>query len=400
MAAPRRRRHKRRRTGMVMEASRRRRSRRSGRRVHSLFEASTGSMGMTGVVLAMGSAGLGFALADGLDRFLATYNPAATERPTDKFTSDGAGTLGNTLNVASRPGLIRAGASVVAPALPAVGAMFVKNKHAKIALSGLAVGAGVNTFKLLWNNVVMPLLRPKDGSPAELQKSFVARLYPAEVAAAINLAKKNPDGSERTPQMATSSGGGSGALSGPGDVGPFALAGDSPYPDAAQALRRDAGIHGPGGDYPTVQNTMGTGDYPTAQQAIYRDAGTVGGIFDNITNVVRRAGLTPHHAVQAASHVMATPHDVHGALVRAGVPTTHAHALVPHITGQAQRLNGLFIPSGVSGAGVSDWQPGPPPGTGPGPKDTNKDCGCIGENNVFLGFVDGGGEEPLFNTNN
>lgn len=231
-----------------------------------MFEPSGRGMSVGTMVVAGLSGGLGFVLADGLDRFLATYDPATTgERPKDKFTSDGAGTLANSLNIASRPGLMRIGAGIGVTAVPAVGAMFVRNKYAKTALTCTAFGAGISAFRMLWNGFLMPLLRPKDATPAVLQKSFIARLYPAEVSAAIN----------RDAKQTTVSSSGSGALSG-ADVGPFALSGDSAYPDAAQALRRETGMHGPGGDYPTLQNTWGTGDYPTAQQAIYKKAGQVG----------------------------------------------------------------------------------------------------------------------------
>jgi hypothetical protein len=231
-------------------------------------------MGTTAAV-----AGLGFLALDALDRFLATYNPSAATKPTDKFTSDGAGTLANALNIASTPNLYRVGAAVAVPALSAWASTAVRNPYGRAALEGLAVGGGVNLIKLLWSNVVMPLLTPKDTSTAGLQKSVIARLYPAEIAAHINMAAK---------QQAVSAGGGSGALSGapgtvgaPPDVGPFALAGSSDYPDAAQALRREAGISGPGGDYPSLQNAWGTGgpggpaqpgsgtgEFPTAAQAM------------------------------------------------------------------------------------------------------------------------------------
>jgi hypothetical protein len=291
------------------------RRRSSKRRSRTMRAPMGGGMGLGTLFLTGVSGGLGFVIADGLDRFLATYNPSATERPKDKFVSDGAGTLANTLNVASRPGLVRAGAAIGVTALPAVGAMFVKNRYAKQVLTAAAFGAGINGFKLLWNNAIMPMLRPKDTSPAELQKSYIARLYPSEVAAAINAAKKNADGSERTPQLSVSSGGAAGALSG-ADVGPFALAGDSQYPSAAQALRRATGISGPGApEFPTAQQVLGTGDqYPSAAQAIYRQAGQVG----------------------------------------------------------------------------AAWEPGPPstPGAGPQPA-KDKDCGCVGSTNPFLGFIEG-----------
>jgi hypothetical protein len=226
------------------------------------------------------AAGLGFLALDALDRFLATYDPAAATKPTDRFTSDGAGTLANALNVASTPNPYRIGAAVVVPALSAWASTAVRNPYGRAALEGLAVGGGVNLIKLVWNNVVMPLLAPKDTSTAGLQKSVIARLYPAEIAAHINMAAK---------QQAVSAGGGSGALSGAPqagvgaqpDIGPFALAGSSDYPDAAEALRKAAGVAGPGGNYPSLQNAWGTGgpggpaqpgsgtgDYPTAAQAM------------------------------------------------------------------------------------------------------------------------------------
>lgn len=271
--APRKRRRSRRRKSSMVMAPRRRSSKRRSRSMRAFTGGgmSIGSLVLTGV-----SGGVGFVLADGLDRLLATYDPAATERPKDKFTSDGAGTLANTLNISSRPGLARAGAAIGVVAVPAVGAMFVKNRYAKTVLTAAAFGAGINGFKLLFNTVVMPMLRPKDATPAELQKSYVARLYPSEVAAAINGAKKNSDGTERAPQLAVSAGGAAGALSGPGDVGPFAgLAGDPAYPSAAQVLNR--GVAGPGAEWPTAQQTLGTGEqYPSAAQALYRKTGQVG----------------------------------------------------------------------------------------------------------------------------
>lgn len=236
-------------------------------------------MGVAELGVAVLFGGVGFILADGVDRFLATYNPSATTAPpTDKFTSTGAGTLGNTLNVAARPNMYRLGAGGAMVALPIVGA-YAARRHAMMrsAFEGAAVGAGIKFFSMLWANVVMPLFTPKDTSTGSLQKSVIARLYPAEVAAHINLAAS---------QMSAASAG-SGALSAPpqmgvgapADVGPFAsvgVAGDSPYPDAAQALRQAAGLS----EYPTVQQTMGTGgpggDYPTVTQAMRAATGIVG----------------------------------------------------------------------------------------------------------------------------
>lgn len=217
-------------------------------------------------VVAVASGGFGFIATDLVDRLLATYDPSATERPKDKFTSDGAGTLANVLNVGSRPTLIRAGAGVGMTVLPAVGSMFVDNPYGKTALQVGALGAGIATAKMLWQTLIMPMLIGKDTSVPALQKSYIARLYPAEVAAKIN----------RTQNQTSVSSAGSGALSGAQpDVGPFALADSSPYPDAAQALRAKAGVHGDS-PYPSASQAIGThGDspYPSAGQALRAQAG-------------------------------------------------------------------------------------------------------------------------------
>jgi hypothetical protein len=283
--------------GVMAEARRRPRRRRRAseynyvmaprRRRYTREAPGKRGMQMAKLALAVVSGGFGFVLADGVDRWLATYDPAATEKPKDKFTSDGSGTLGNTLNVASPPTFLRIAAGLGTTALPAVAAAFVRNPYLQSSLEGAAIGAGVSLFKTLWNNLLMPALKPKDTSAASLQKSFIARLYPAEIAASINLEQKMTAMSSAT----------TGALSGPpqqagvgahADVGPFALAAESPYPDAAQALRQQAGMQGPGGDYPTVQNVWGTGaqstpgvppgiaEYPTAAQALTQQTGQVG----------------------------------------------------------------------------------------------------------------------------
>ena len=272
--------------------------------------------------MALIAGGIGFVLADGLDRFLATYNPSGTTAPpTSKFTSSGAGTLANTLNVASRPSLLRIGAGVGAVALPGVASMFVKGPAVKSSLEGVTIGAGISLFKTLWNNLLMPMLSPKDTTAPSLQKNFIVRLYPAEVAAHINMAQ-TPAGS------APSS---TGALSGPpqADVGPFALSGFNDYPDVAQALRNQAGVQDQ--QFPTLQNTWGTGgpgsDYPTAAQALRAKTGMTG-----------------------------------------------------------------------------DWAPGPPAGSGPGPKavpHSDPSCGCIGDGDQYASFLgDAPKEEPLFDTGN
>jgi hypothetical protein len=341
VAAPRRRRaSKRRRVHAVAEAPRR--TKRRHHRRHYGMRASRGSrggMGAAELAVAIVSGGLGFVLADGLDRLIATYDPAATDKPKDKFTSDGAGTLANTLNVAAMPNWKRllAGASITAA--PAIGSMYIRNPMVKASVEGMAVGAGVSLFKTLWQNVLMPLLVGKDTSAPALQKSYIARLYPAEVAAHINLAAQKGADGKLPPGPYSSTGVLSGQQAqqqtagvGASDVGPFALSGDSPYPDAAQSLRQQAGVHD---QFPTLQNRWGTGgpgsDYPTAAQAM----GT-------------------------------------------GAPAGHGNPGQP---------------------GVSDsYQPGPPPGPGPGPQaapNSDPSCGCIGDSNPFLGFIGDAQEDQL-----
>ena len=217
-------------------------------------------MGMGEMAMATLTAGFGFVLADGIDRLLATYNPSSTDAPPkDKFTSSGTGTLANTLNIASMPDWKRFAAGVGLVAAPAVGAAFTDG-YARSALEGAAIGAGVNFIKLLVNNVVLPMLIGKDTSAPTLQKSYIARLYPSEVAAKINKAASQPA---------------PGALSGAQDVGPFALGGDSPYPTADQALR--SGVHGDS-PYPSAEQALrhgvgGDSPYPTASQALREKAG-------------------------------------------------------------------------------------------------------------------------------
>lgn len=297
---------------------------------------SGGGGGMSGTqfAIALGSAGVGYIAADALDRFLATYDPAGTgDKPKDKFTSDGAGTLANTLNLASTPNLYRIGAGVGMTALPAVASMFVSNPLVRSSLEGFAIGSGVKLLALFWNNVVMGhLLKPKDTSPAALQKSIIARLYPAEIAASINQSQTPPNLNGAAAVANGSLSGGQGV-----DVGPFALQGSSEYPDAAQVLRQQAGVHG---EFPTLQNVWGTGAYPTATQAMHP--------------LYSRHGVGADPAAPAAAGPVAVP-----------VPT---QAIVP---------------------APQAYQPGPPTHPGPGPQvKPHADCGCIGESNQFLGFVD------------
>lgn len=273
MMAPRRRRRRKMRASVQSPRRHRRRHVRSGRKMFASMGGSGGFDAMQ-LLVATITGGIGYTVADGLDRFLATYDPAGATRPADKFTSDGTGTLANTLNIAARPSWARLGAGAGMFVLPAVGSLYVKNKTARAAAEGFTLGAGISLFKTVWNTVVMPLLIPKDTTVPGLQKSFIARLYPTEVAAKMNL---------DAAKLAVSSAGGAGALSGApqqqpqqlgvGDVGPFALQGDSPYPDAAQALRRGVG-------YPSVENAWGTGGdsrYPTAAQALRAATGVSAG---------------------------------------------------------------------------------------------------------------------------
>lgn len=350
-------------TGVMTEARRSRKRRSSKRRRsysthearrtrrHSMFAANRGGSGMTGgqFAVALVAGGVGFVVADAVDRLLATYNPDPAKAdpngpPKDKFTSNGAGTMANVLNVGATPNVMRIGAGVGLTALPAIGSMFVKNPILRSSLEGLAIGSGVKLISMFWNNVVMGhLLAPKDQSVAGLQKSVIARLYPAEVAATMNMKQAPP-----VQQLVST--GGSGALSdapaqqtagvgAPADVGPFALAGSSDYPDAAQALRQQAGVHD---QFPSMQNVWGTGEnYPTAAQVMRQPN----------PNLVHPQGTRPM-----------------------------AHTLHDDATA---------------------YQPGPPPGPGPGPQATpHKDegCGCIGEaDNLFLGFIGDEDKDTVYN---
>ncbi len=292
-------------------------------------------MGLAEIAMMTVSGGFGFAVADGLDRFLATYDPSATgAKPTDKFTSDGAGTLANTLNIAAMPNWKRVAAGVGVAAVPTLGAMYVRNPLARASFEGMAVGAGISAFKTFWNNVLMPMLIGKDTSASALQNSYIARLYPAEVAAHISrAAQKGADGKIAPGPYAAA-----GVLSdapdvGVGDVGPFALAADSAYPDAATALG-----YGLRGDSP----------YPDAAQAL-------------------RSGVSGDSPYPDAGQAL-------------------------------RRAAGLSAGPPPTGGPDSSWQPGPPPGIGPGPQARpHNDCGCVGDE--YAGFLGGAPEEePLYST--
>jgi len=284
---------------------------------------------------------------------------------------------------------MRIGAGVGLTAVPAVASYYVDGKFFKSTLQGLAIGSGVNLFKTLWNNLLMPMLKPKDTSAAALQKSYIARLYPAEVAASINREAK---------QTAVSSAGGAGALSGapqagvaqPPDVGPFAL---SEMPTAAQALRERAGMGAgatPGGDFPTVQNVWGTGesDFPTATQAMTEESGLIGEAL---------GAFLPKAAIQAAVKSIgqtAARKGVTLKCVQTGGGLRDAPGVgVPAATGNPGQ-------PGVSQEPAPPWEPGPPPLPGPGPQAAPGEdpaCGCLNDGDQFAGFIgDESTEEPLF----
>jgi hypothetical protein len=372
---------------------------------------------MTMGELAVGvvSAGIGFVIADGLDRFLATYNPAETDpekMPKDKFTSDGAGTLANTLNVASPPGLVRMGASVGLTAVPAVASMYVGKGFVKTGLQGLALGSGIKLFSTLWNNVLMPMLKGKDTSAAALQKSYIARLYPAEVAASIN---------RETKQTAVSSAGGAGALSGaqpqagvaqpapqagvaqPPDVGPFALAANEAYPTAAQALRDSSGVSAgatPGDNFPTVQNVWGTGqDFPTASQAMTDETGIIGEALGQVlpADMMKKAMTSLSRGLKSKGVTLKCVQT--GGALREDQSGVSDAGVAEGNPGQP----GLSQPTDVAPSGTrrEAWEPGPPPLPGPGPQPSQDDpaCACMGDGEQFATFLgDELPDEPLFST--
>jgi DNA-binding protein HU-beta len=456
LAAPRR--HKRRKTRRVRElsvAAPRRHKRRkhhraretsmvkSRRRRHYARAGKLSAMGakIGKIAICVAVAGAGFTISDGVDRFLATYNPNGKKAPKDKFTSGGAGTLANALNVASSPHALRIANAVGQVLLPAIVSVYVKNPLARSSMESYAVGAGVKVFQLLWTNVLMPMLGAhKDGDdPEKLKGSVIARLYPAEVAAKLN--KDQKPAAE-------------GALSGP-DVGPFALAADSPYPDAVQALRRGAGVS----DNET---------YPTAAQALRKQTGVDGplgfrpmpptGRYNNHPQaplINRWHGAHPQFQPGGYAHSVAMSrqwgrfqapsapgHHHHHCMLRAKTmyPSytaeqlhswclAHPHSSHPYLyTGPTQNpVTGVIsdpdptqafvdqqnaapapdaapAPAPFQAAAVPTPDPiGPPsyapgPGTSPGPGPqpvASSDCGC-GDDNKYLGFIGDSQEESLF----
>jgi len=356
------------------------------RRSYAMEEmAGGGDMAITTL-----TAGGGFVAFDVLDRFLASYDPSAATKPTDKFTSDGSGAMANTLNIASMPSPTRWAAAILPTAATAFASMGAEDETARAVLEGITIGGGINIIKLLWSNVVMPLLAPSDTSTPSLQKSIVCRLYPAEVAAAIN-------SSAKPPQHAVSSGGGAGALSGApypqlpmgvGDPGPFALSGSSPYDDASQALSKAAGLLHDSPAYASahdvLQRAVGVGgDSPYASSS---DALRLG--LAEAANVVAATvpNVNPVDAHVAAASAVARPHDLLGSLT-----VTLPHVPLHMIMAAAQALAPLVSklapvvaatqPAPTTGTGQPPaYMPGPPPGPGPGPQfgdhQHGEGCGC------------------------
>jgi hypothetical protein len=153
------------------------------------------------LALAFLSGGFGFAIADFVDRYMATYNPstapvAGAAAPT-YFTGGTNGTLANTLNIATAPSLLRIGVGIGVTALPGIGAYLVKNPMGRAALQGMMLGAGIKLFSTLWNAYVMGnLLKPAATDATTMKASLGARLYPAEIVAAQNIA--NPTATSLT----------------------------------------------------------------------------------------------------------------------------------------------------------------------------------------------------------
>jgi hypothetical protein len=274
----------------------------------------------------IGTAVAGYLIADGIDRFLATYDPSGTAKPANKFTSDGAGTLANALNVASPPDMWRYGALAAMTLVPLGGSLLAKNPMVRAGVEGIGLGAGVKLFTTLWSHVLMPMLVGKDTSVPALRKSWIARLYPAEVSASLNIKSGKAD---------VSSGGATstaGTLSGGSDrdAGPFALGdrfargrGDrhdwvapSPWPTAAvpAAPAYDPSIVDTSIPAPPVQPA-----WPARWGEHHRWGlrGVGDAVQDMTATIAAQTGVHPAHAVNAAMHAAAEPADLTQALQRA-----------------------------------------------------------------------------------
>jgi hypothetical protein len=271
----------------------------------------------------LGAAAAGYLIADGVSRFLATYDPAAANKPANKFTSDGVGTLANALNVASSPDLVRYGVLGAMTLLPLGGSLFVKHPTLRSSIEGIGLGAGIKLVSTLWSSLLMPLLVGKDTSVPALQKSWIARLYPAEVAAALN---------EKSGTAAVSSGGAAskaGTLSGDSsrDAGPFALGGRF---DHGRGIRDwvTPTVWQP--SVPTYSDPAVV-DVPAPAPVPYQPAwpahfnerhrwglrGVGDAVQDMASTIASTTGVHPAHAVNAAMHVAAEQHDITEALRRA-----------------------------------------------------------------------------------
>ena len=327
---PRRRRHRAKEVVAETKRRRRRHTRESG-----MFEArsrrgkSGRGMYAAELALAIGTGSLAYIVANGFDRFLATYNPTTdpTKLPNGKFTSDGTGTLANALNIASHPSWLRLGAGFGMAALPAVGSIFVEHPMLRSSLEGAAVGASVQFLQMLWSNVLVPLLAPK-ADDALIKKSFIARLYPNEVVAHLNMQAQHlappVTGLSGAEEPAPTAGVGS------PDVGPFALEGPSYFPSAVEVLRAHAagleGGHesnrietGIGNAYPSVAEvwriaTGGDTHYgrPTVQDVLTRTVAAVQGLTPAVQ--AEMPGIPPAQAEQVAVTALTQPDNVPGAI--------------------------------------------------------------------------------------
>src|SRR5271166_6480822 len=364
---PRRRRHRAREVSEVSEARRHRRKR--GRRHHrGMFEARRSGPGRSNYVaelaLAIGTGSFAYIVANGLDRFLATYNPHEdpTKLPKHKFTSDGAGTLANALNIGAHPSWLRIGAGIAMAAAPAGASVFVKHPLLRSSLEGAAVGASVQLIQMLWSNVVVPLLAPKDTTDAGLKTSFIARLYPTEIAASINMKAQTTalTGGHATGLSGAPAADAPAPAAGVGqpDVGPFALQGPSPYPSAVEALRAAAGV---GGEANRLETGIG---YPTVQELWRQAAGgdTSAGFRPSVQDTLVRAttavlslapavqaampGATPAQAEQVAVTALTQPNDIPGAIqqVFPAMPEEHrqefGRRLHQHVHHHHRRMRG------------------------------------------------------------
>jgi hypothetical protein len=374
---PRRRRHRAREVSEVSETRHRRRRHHRKSRLGEARRSMTRGHYATELALAVGTGSLAYILANGFDRFLATYNPNGdpAKAPKHKFTSDGAGTLANTLNLADHPSLLRIGVGIGLAAAPALGSVFVKHPLIRSSLEGAAVGAGVQLVQMLWSNVLVPLFAPK--STDELKTSFIARLYPAEIAAHMNRKSATTaftGGTAPGLSGAPSDAPAPGTVGQPsGDVGPFALEGPSRFPSAVEALRAHAaglnggheanrletGIGYGAGSYPSVaelwrQAAGGETHYgwPTVQDVLTRTTMAVTGLAPAVQAAM--PGITPVQADQVAVTALSQPNDIPGALqqIFPDMPEHHRHEfgrrLHQHVHHHHRRMRGMD--AGMPGA--------------------------------------------------